>query len=150
MRTVLVGLLFLVGACSPAPRWVDQGAHAVDGHWVLAEQPCDLSVGGPCVVAVSEAMAGAGVAGADVLAAWTAGWPTSYQDGRGGTILGTYAGLSQPSVVILDLADGTRQLVSVMCGGPVTTGAGVLVSPRTCESVAAPEDKRVGHEPWLD
>ena len=100
-------------------------------------------------MAVDAAIAGARIASANVVAAWTAGWPSSYRDGRGGTILGTYAGLSQPSAVILDLSDGTRQLVSVLCGGPVTTGDGVLVSPRTCELIGAPEDKQVGHEPWL-
>ena len=150
MRTALVGLLFLLTACSEGAGWVGEDPHIVDRSWVLSEQRCDRLVGASCTVAVDAAIAGTGIAPATIVAAWTASWPTSYRDGRGGTILGTYAGLSQPSAVIFDFGDGTRRLVSVLCGGPVTTGDGVPVSPRTCELIDPPEGKRVGHEPWLD
>ena len=147
----ILALLLLVAACSEPAGWTADGAHVVDGHWVVTEVRCDPIPGASCLVAVDAAVRGTGVDARTVTAGWTADWPTSYRDGRGGTILATYAGLSQPSAVILDLADGTRHVVGVVCGGPISSEDGTVESPRTCGiEPGAGADKRVGHEPWLD
>lgn len=149
MRVIALGLLLLlVTACSEPGGWIGDDPHVVDGYWVITETPCRATSGDECEVAVQTAIAALGVEPGMVAATWTARWPTSYQDGHGGTFLATYAGLSQPTPVILDLVDGTRQLVSVMCAGPIMSDDGSLVSPRTCGLIKAPDDDRVGYEPW--
>lgn len=74
----------------------------------------------------------------------------SYVDGAGRTILGTTSGIRHSSAVIVELADGTRQVIGVLCSGPISTEDGALVSPRTCDHHPdMAEYKRVGNEPWL-
>jgi hypothetical protein len=71
-----------------------------------------------------------------------------YVDASGQTILMTTAGLHQPSIVVLDLADGRRRVVTLLCIGPIATGDGALVEPRTCV-VQDLSNLRVGREPGL-
>ena len=144
-----IAVLVLIAACTPAAGWVGDGAHAVEGYWVLAESRCDQVHGTDCAIAVDAAMGDAGLGQTDVTAASTADWPRAYRDGHGGTILRTTGGLMTSSAVVLDLADGSRRLVNVFCGGPVTTDDGAVVQPRTCGSDGSlPDDRRVGREPW--
>jgi hypothetical protein len=87
----------------------------------------------------------------EITQASTADWASAYRDGGGGIILVTTGGIVHDSAVILDLADGSRRLVNVYCSGPTATEDGTLVSPRSCGAVGLlPEEKRVGHERWLN
>jgi hypothetical protein len=151
MRSALLGvLLLLVAACSSEPHWVGDDVHVVDGFWLQRETPCPFESVGECQVAVEAALAGSGLAGPDVGEVATADWPMSYVDGTGGTILGTTSGISRSSAVIVDLPDGSREVVGVLCSGPISTNDGTLVSPRTCDYYQElAELKRVGNEPWL-
>ncbi len=150
MRVIALGvLLLLVSACSEPGGWVGADPHVVEEHWVLAETPCDRAPGADCTIALGAAIAVSELDVADIAGASTAEWPMGYRDGGGRTILATTSGIVHDSAVILDLADGSRQLFNVRCGGPITTGDGALVSPRTCDPVTdLPYSQRVGNEPW--
>ncbi len=144
--------LFVVAAagCSEPAGWVGEEPHTVDGYWVLKEQPCDRAPGAECTIAVDAAIAGSDVAEAGITGASTADWAMTYRDGGGRTILATTGGFVHASAVVLDLVDGSRRLVNVMCEGPITTGDGGLVSPRTCDvNKDLPFGQRVGGEPWF-
>lgn len=151
MRVLALGaLLLLVSACSEPGGWVGDDPHVVEGSWVLAEVPCDRAPGADCTIAVGAAIAGSDLDDAEIVGASTAVWPGGYRDGGGRTILATTGGLVHPSAVILEVANGSRRLVNVLCGGPVTTGGGELVSPRTCDiNPELPFSQRVGNEPWF-
>ena len=151
MRSALLGvLLLLVAACSSGPHWVGDDVHVVDRFWLQRETPCPFESDGACQVAVEAALAGAGLAGSDVGEVATADRPMSYVDGTGGTILGSTSGISRSSAVIVDRPDGSRDVIGVLCSGPISTDDGTLVSPRTCDHYQdEAELKRVGNEPWL-
>jgi hypothetical protein len=151
MRAIaLVALVVFVVACSEPAGWVGADPHVVEGHWVLAETPCDRAPGADCTIALDAAIAGSGIDETRITDASTAEWPTGYRDGGGRTILATTGGIVHDSAVILDVADGSRRLVNVRCGGPITSGDGALVEPRTCDDVEyLPYSQRVGNEPWF-
>ncbi len=149
-KAILAAIVVVAAACSEPGGWVGEDPHVVEGNWVLAESSCDRAPGAECTVAVDEAIAGSGIAEAVVTKASTAEWPTGYRDGGGRTVLATTGGIAHFSAVVLDLVDGSRRLVNVLCGGPITTDAGALVSPRTCDANAdLPFSQRVGNEPWF-
>lgn len=121
-------------ACAPTgPRWVGENIHAVDGYWVDTETPCLPGDGTDCMVAVLAASRSIPAADAQqVVAAWIAQYPTSYVDSSGNTILTATGGMFQPTIVILDMADGRRRVVTQLCRGAVTTGGGAVVERPTC------------------
>ncbi len=148
MRAALAVVAAIVVACSTAPtppahQWADPSAHLVDGIWLTSETPC-LAAGRGCEVDV-EAALGA-VDPLDVIAASTAGLPTSYEV-NGQTMLGAFGGLNQPSAVVFDLADGSRRVVVLLCHGPISDGK-VVIEPRECftHDVSWVHE---GREPWV-
>ena len=106
----LVGLLgILAGCASPTtPHWSDSGVHAVDGYWILAEQPCDLSSSSECIAAVHTAESKLGIDPSAVKRAATAGLPRTWvrADGQAITVLDATSG-SPSEFVVVDLADDT-------------------------------------------
>jgi hypothetical protein len=131
MRWILVLLALVTVACAPTgPRWVGENIHVVDGYWVDTETLC-LPV--DCATELKEAVRALPAADAEqVVGAALAGYPNGYVDSSGNTILMTTGGLWQPIIVVLDLADGRRRVVTLLCVGPITTGGGTLVEPRKC------------------
>jgi hypothetical protein len=147
---VLALTMLAAAACSEPAGWVGEDPHAVEGYWVLKETPCDRAPAADCTIAVDAAIAGSDLDDAEIAAASTADWSSGYRDGGGRTVLATTGGIVHASAVILDLADGSRRIVNVLCGGPITTGGGALVSPRTCDvNALLPLGQRVGDEPWF-
>ena len=114
----LVGLLgILAGCASPTtPHWSDSGVHAVDGYWILAEQPCDLSSSSECIAAVHTAESKLGIDPSAVKRAATAGLPRTWvrADGQAVTVLEATSG-SPSEFVVVDLADGTRRVIGFGC-----------------------------------
>jgi hypothetical protein len=147
MRWILALLALGVVACAPTgPRWVGENIHVVDGYWVDTERPC-LPI--DCAVALEEALRALPAADRQlVIGAALGGFPSGYVDASGQTILMTTAGLSQPRIVILDLADGRRRVVPLVCTGPIFNSEGALVGQETC----IPSDLshlRVGRQPGI-
>lgn len=153
---ILIGGLTIV-ACAigvswvtPRPAgWLDPAAHVVDGHWVGAEVPCD-DVIGDCRVAITAAVAQLRTLepGAVVAAVMTSHLlPYVARDGHT-AIDGVTGGIGHPELVILDLADGRRRLVGLLCSPePVS-----LTEPILHETTCRPGDihaVRVGDEPWI-
>ena len=117
----LVGLIAVIGilagcAGPTTPHWADSGVHAVDGYWILAEQPCDLGSSGSCVAAVRTAEATLGIDPSSVTRAATAGLPRTWirMDGQAMTILDVTSG-SPSEFVVVDLANGTRRVTGFGC-----------------------------------
>jgi hypothetical protein len=140
---VIATILVACSGTPPAHDWADQSAHLVDGIWLTSEHPCQQS-GLECEVDVEAALEA--VDPLVVVAAATAGLPTSYKQGDQ-TILMTFGGLTHPSAVVFDLADSSRRVVLLTCGGPVTDGK-VVTEPRECFRNDAPWVHE-GREPWV-
>jgi hypothetical protein len=135
MRRILVLVAIAVAACGPTgARWVGENIHVVDGYWVDIETPClPGAPGSDCKVEVEEAIKSLPAADREqVVGAALAGYPGSYIDASGQTILMTTGGLHQPHIVVLDLVDGRRRVVTLLCIGPITSGDGAIVEPKTC------------------
>lgn len=121
MRTTwLVALLLAAAACSPTATanpdgWWDEGVEAIDGYWVIPGDRCDPVTDARCRMAVDTAIAAlhAREPGAPVVAVTTARYPAQREPERATFV---YAGLQTPRFMILDLADGTRRVVPLMCG----------------------------------
>jgi hypothetical protein len=109
----------LVASCSPAvvspDGWWDPGVHAVDGYWVTEERPCVVGVEWGCEFMRDTALAviQEREPGAIVDRIVTAGWPSMREANQQAF---TFAGLTTPRFVIVDLADGSRRVVGLMCG----------------------------------
>jgi hypothetical protein len=118
----LAWLMLAVAACSGStePRWVDDGAHLVDGYWVLAERPCDVSSADPCADFVRPAMVALDVDPTLIIESATAGLPGQWMrsDGRVVQVLFNSTGAAQ--FVVFDLADGSRRVIAVGCSGVPT------------------------------
>jgi hypothetical protein len=147
MRWILV-LAFAVAACGQTgPRWLGENIHAVDGYWVGTETLCPAGAAADCAVEVQTAIRTLPAPDRQlVVRAALGGFPSGYVDASGKTILMTFAGLSQPRIVVLDLADGRRRAIPVVCTGPIVTSGGALVGQETCFPTGLPH-LRVGREP---
>ena len=147
MRAALALVATILVACSSTPpvqhQWADESAHLVDGIWLTTETPCH-GAGLDCEVDVEAALEA--VDPQAVMAASTAGLPTSYEQ-NGRTMLGAFGGLNHPSAVVFDLADGSRRVVLLLCGGPVFDGK-VIIQPRDCFAHDVPW-VHAGREPWV-
>jgi hypothetical protein len=126
MHTLLRSAVLLVGAAvsiactAPASApggWYDAGVHAVDGYYVTAEERCGSPSPFPCeemafvaaLAALQESEPGAVVVGVSM-----AGYPNERE--REGQVDFVFAGLQTPRFVILDIGDGTRRTIGMMCG----------------------------------
>jgi hypothetical protein len=135
MRRILVLLAFAAAACGPTgPRWVGDNIHVVDGYWVDTETPCLAGGAADCAVEVEAALRTLPPADRElVVGAALGGFPSGYVDGSGTTIpVRMGGGLSSQSIVLLDLADGRRLAITLVCDGPILTGEGKLVEEKTC------------------
>jgi hypothetical protein len=149
LRLAFLAIVVVVAACATgheSPHWVGAGLHVVDGHWMLAEQPCGSGAPNECDVAIMSARAALGIAEASVTTAAIATPPGSWVGSDGKLTLGNFAGLVQPWFAILDLADGTRRVVGLSCTGTVTDGTGVLVNLPICQPFGM-DRYRVGNAP---
>jgi hypothetical protein len=107
-------------ACStqaPNPDgWWDEGVHAVDGYWVTAEAACP-GVDTFCqhAIVVAKATFEKNEPESIVTTASIAGYPRC-RGSRPNVGCFIFAGLTTPRIVILDLQDGTRRVVTLSCG----------------------------------
>jgi hypothetical protein len=111
----IVALAFVVAACSVGAHWVGDGIEAVDGFWIMQERACDdpgcTAAKGAALVAIGDPE------GSTVSKASQADWTEAYDSGIGGGLI--MRTKSPPVgitfVVVLDLKDGTRQVVPISC-----------------------------------
>lgn len=112
-------LAWIAAACATASG----GIHAVDGYWIGAEHECDPAAESrawavPCtaIVAAAQRNFQATHPGAVVLRAVLTDVPTDFTTPDGRRIQGgTAAGILTRTVVVLDLADGSRRVIGQMC-----------------------------------
>jgi len=147
----IAGVLAAIQLTRPAtPHWIDPGAHIVDGRWFGAAKACPLDRLQECSLAVDAALERAAIIEPDatVTAASLSRPVGGYTDGRGGTILATTGGFVDYQYAMLDLADGRRLIIGVVCTPEMASTDGTV--PPRCDwdagEVTAP---RVGSEPWL-
>lgn len=123
---LVVAATLITGCARSAPNpdgWWDPGVHEVDGYWVTEEQRCEADVS-RCGDGVQEAIAALRTSEPDavVTGAASAGYPRMRGEGPDDASL-VIAGLQQPSLVILDLADGSRRTIGLNCGPETVDGA---------------------------
>lgn len=139
----LVTVVALAGACSDQsmPQWVDDGVHAVDGYWVLSEQPCVAVSSHQCTTFAAIAETALGIDPRLVVGVALAGLPQLWERSNGQIAITLPRSSGTLVAVVLDLADGTRRVTGVGClGVPNADGS------TTC--LASPLDTyRVGHPP---
>jgi hypothetical protein len=128
-------------ACSTptTPHWTDDGVHVVDGYWITAERPCEITTEG-CLAAVRAAEVSMDIPAEEVTGAATARIPNHWvrADGKPAIILAT----GEREFVILDLADGTRRVIVYGCGG-----ISVVEGVRPCGAYVD-DTYAVGHSPF--
>jgi hypothetical protein len=96
--------------------WWDEGVHEVDGYWVTSEGECPESdVYCQPTIRSAEAILLSSDPTAIVTNAWMAGYPQCRGESpyRGCIV---FAGLVNPRLVILDLENGSRRVVTLRCG----------------------------------
>ena len=132
------------------PHWTDPGAHVVDGRWFGAATACPLDARRDCSLAVDAALERAAIIEpeATVTSASLSRPVGAYTNGRGGTVLATTSGMVDYKYAMLELADGRRLIIGVVCTPEMVSTDGTV--PSSCDwdagEVTAP---RVGAEPWL-
>jgi hypothetical protein len=119
-RCWLVVLLLVIAGCTPSTTanpdgWRDDGVQAIDGYWVIPGEPCDAVADRYCRMQVEAAVAAlhAREPGAPIVQVATAGYPRLREPD---TVTFAFAGLQTPRFLVVDLADGTRRVVPLMCG----------------------------------
>jgi len=149
---VLAALLFVVAACGiggpSGAGWRDANLHAVDGIWITGEEPCGpTSSDDLCRAARVAALARvradhAGTPPLEVVA--LARLPSRWFNARGEQVLMITGGISRPAIVIVDLSDGRRVAVGLICDPTITT-EGQPARAASCFDVATVLDPyRVG------
>ena len=145
---MLAALALLSAACEvggpTGAGWRDANLHSVDGIWITGEEPCGpTSSDDRCRAA--RAVAIDQVPAADRSSATSvaiARLPRDWVNERGEHVLTTTSGISKSVVAIVDLADGRRVAVGMMCD---PTFGGNPARPATCFAVPGVLDSyRVG------
>lgn len=137
--------LLTATSCStvtPTAAWGGDGIHEVDGYWILAERPCDMASADLCVDEMRAAEVSIGIDPRSVVRRATASLPNWRSVGPLGQVsirLDNRSGLA--NFVVLDLADGSRRVVGIVCPGV----RGPDGSPR-CGALPF-DDYRVGASP---
>jgi hypothetical protein len=125
-RVLLSGALSAVAlstvmSCStmtPSPTWSGDGLHAVDGYWILAEQPCDPASDELCAALVTAAESALDIGQTLVVHTATTALPVLKSVRADGQVRVYLHNSTGPvAFVILDLADGSRRVVGVGCVG---------------------------------
>ena len=127
MRWILFAVAWIalagVSDAPPIRGWAGTDLHFVDGYWLGAERPCAPVGETDCTEALPEATRGLLPAEAElVTGASVADHPMYFIDPAGNPSMQINAGLSSPWILVFDLADGRRKVVTVMCD-PVWDGA---------------------------
>jgi hypothetical protein len=153
MRFLVLPVL-LLGACAPKPLavvgWQDPDAHLVDGTWIGTETPCAASTDGlECRVVVDRALATLGAdVRANVTKAAMAALPTRFVMATGETRMGHIGGgITVGRAVVVDVADGTRRVVGLVCYLPYAGDSGGLVLSMVDCTWNALDDWRDGNVP---
>jgi hypothetical protein len=99
--------------------WRDANLHAVDGIWITGEEPCaPTSSDDLCAAIRVAALARVRADAPDASPLDTvalARLPTKWFNAHGEQILLTTGGMVHPQVAIVDLADGRRVAVGLLC-----------------------------------
>jgi hypothetical protein len=133
---LLVLLTLLLAACTTAPAvvgWLGPDVHLVDGTWIGTETPCSAGTDGlECRVVVDHALAY--IDRVTVTGAALAALPTTFVLPTGETRTPHLAGgLNSGRAVVIDLADGSRRVIGLLCYLPYAgDGGGLVVSMGTC------------------
>ena len=141
----LVALVMALSGCSSGGHWVGDDVEAVGGFWVMEARPCDDAGCLPARQAAQIAIGdrdGKSVSKASA-AVWTRDF--AYDDGRPhlSATSGAIGVMRVP--VILDLVDGTRRLVPLVCANSETVP--VVLSDCQLDD-GGHWYNAVGHEPW--
>ena len=165
MRTplaILLATVHIVSGCASGPAgWLDADVHVVDGYWVGAESECQLD-DRVCEIIIGEAVRTLEAAIPVVVVADTsiAAVPGAYRMATGETAATeAAAGILTRTFVMLDLVDGSRHVVPLVCYRPTdgegrpayfpANGPGPLIVPAECSSRDDIfETWRVGSEPF--
>jgi len=138
----LAALVLLLAACgsppaTPAePGWHGADVHLVDGRWIGTETACSAGTGGlECRVVVEQALATLPEnVRANVTKAAEVALPETFVLPTGEVRtphLG--GGIETGRAVVVDLADGTRRVVGLICYLPYAgDGSGLAVTMVTC------------------
>jgi hypothetical protein len=134
-----LGFLVVAGACGiggpSGAGWRDANLQAVDGIWITGEDPCPpTSDDDLCRAARVTALGRVNADLPDSLPDDTislARLPRKWFNARGEQILMTTGGMVHPQVAIVNLADGRRVAVGLLCQPTVTT-EGAPSTPATC------------------
>lgn len=135
-----VALFLLLSACGAglaAPGWQGEDVHLVNGTWVGTETACGAhDLVEECRLLVEHAMGAVDPqTRSKVASAVIADLPTMFVTATGETRTASRAGgLQSRRVVILDLADGTRLVIGLICRLPYSGATGrLLVEEVTCK-----------------
>jgi hypothetical protein len=147
-------VILVLAACSPAPPavvgWQDSGAHLVDGRWIATETPCAAANDRlECRIVVERALSTVpGSVAASVTKTARAALPYKFVTPSGDVRVGHVGGgIETGQVIVLDLADGTRRVVGLVCYLPYSgDGSRLMVSMVTCRPDAL-DDWRDGNVP---
>ncbi len=133
VAVIVVAAAWRIGA--PSGRgWHDANLRAVDGIWITGEEPCGpMGADDRCraarEVAIDQVRAADRSSATSVAIARL---PHDWVNERGERILTTTGGISRPVVAIVDLADGRRLAVGMMCDPSID---GSTARPATCFAV---------------
>jgi hypothetical protein len=141
--TVLAASILTSGCGPTGAGWRDPGLHEVAGIWVTGEDSCEPGAPDDLCPAVRDAVrTDARAAGATAVA--LARLPRHWVNERGEGILPITAAISQAVVAIVDLANGQRIVVGLICS-PTITSEGQPPTPPFCSSYPSAIDPyRVG------
>jgi hypothetical protein len=148
----VVGVLAAVQLTLPiAPHWSNPAAHVIDGRWFGAETACPLDARQECSPAVDSALERVAIIEpeATVTSASVTEPVGGYTTERDETILATTGGWVDYKIAVLNLSDGRRLMIGVVCAPEMEYASGTV--PPRCDwdagEITAP---RVGAEPWLN
>jgi hypothetical protein len=132
----LVLLILLLAACTTPPAvvgWIGPDVHLVDATWIGTETPCAAGTDGlECRIVVENALAF--IDRAKVTKAAVAALPTTFVMATGETRTPHLTGgLNTGRAVVIDLVDGSRRVIGLLCYLPYAgDGSGLSVSMVTC------------------
>ncbi len=132
LLAALAGLITSCGIGRPSGAgWHDANLHVVDGIWITGEKACGpTSADDRCRAARPVAVAAVRDSeGPQPSSVTIARVPHEWVNDRGEQILMTTGGISKPVVAIVDLADGRRVAVGLMCDPTI---GGNPARPATC------------------
>jgi hypothetical protein len=139
MRVLALLVVLLAGCATQSfvAGWQGPDVHLVDGRWIGTEAPCAQGQGGlECRTVVDRALAlvTASVR-VNVTRATRAAVLGSFVTPTGETRIAQFGGLDRADVVVLDMADGSRRLVGLVCYLPYEgNGGGLALEMVTCEA----------------